>query len=90
VNRKPVLPVYALSDLPAHDLLLADLRARPSRSLGFSGAQNELGGRCCAESRRLVVAVDGAKLGDGLEPKYGAHAAFAPPHNERFEFGLTL
>ena len=89
VNRKPVLPVYALPDLAAHDLALADLRARPARGLGFAGAQDELGGGSRGQSRRLVVAVDGAKLGDGLKAKHRAESAFAPAHDQRFEFRLT-
>ena len=90
VNRKPVLSSDALSDLAPHNFALADLCARPSRGLALAGAENELGGRRRGESRGLVVAVYGAKLGNGLKAEHGAEATFASAHNERFEFGLTL
>src|SRR5216684_2226696 len=43
MNRKAVLRPDALPHLAACDFALADLRARPSRGLSFSGAQDELG-----------------------------------------------
>ncbi len=90
MNRKAVLRPDALPHLAACDFALADLRARPSRGLSFSGAQDELGRGSRRERSRLIMAIDGAKLGDSLKAEHGAEPTFASAHNERFEFRLTL
>ena len=41
VNGEPILPVYALRHLAAHDFALANLRARPARGVGLAGAEDE-------------------------------------------------
>ncbi len=50
----------------------------------FSGAQDELGRGSRRERSRLIMAIDGAKLGDSLKAEHGAEPTFASAHNERF------
>ncbi len=90
MNGEAALSVDALSHLAAHHFALADLRAGPARGLCFAGAQDEFGRGSRRERRGLVVAVDGAQLGNRLEAQHRAEAAFASSHDQRFQFGLTF